>query len=376
MQGLSLESATRWTRVGVLAAFALVLGYLETFIPIPVPGVKLGLANIAILLCFMRLDAGAAFFVTLIKVLAQGLLFGSPLTFAYSLTGSIAAFAVMALTSRIPGMPPVMVSIGGALAHIAGQMVVAAVLLGTRFVWLAAPVLMVAALVTGSLCGVLAERLDRALDERAENDAEPEEGVPVIEIAELPEVSDRPVGAVLAGFAVFTVLVIIQNDLLLLSVLFGLAMLACVLTRVKLSVLLRGLRAFLVLFVVSAVAHLVTYSGGAAAGAIARMGLRLGAIMGMSLAVMSMFERDDLLAFTVRTAHRLARLGIDTQGPLLALNVCLQTVPVLASGMEPGSGRISLRGALDAIADVYARADGLAEAICSEMGEGDGDALA
>lgn len=376
MQGLSLENAAKWTRIGVLAAFALVLGYLETFIPIPIPGVKLGLANIAILLCFMRVDAAAALFVTLLKVLAQGLLFGSPLTFAYSLVGSLAAFAVMALTSRIPDMPMVMVSIGGALAHIAGQMLVAAALLGSRFVWLAAPALMVAALVTGCLCGVLAQRLDRVLDEREDGDGAPAGDVTAIEIHELPEVSDQPVGAMLAALAVFTVLAIVFNDILALALIFGVADIACILAHVSPASLARGFRAFLVLLIVSSVAHLIAYPLEEAIAAIVRMGLRLGSIMGASLALMASLNRDDLLAFTVRTARRLERHGISVQGPLLALNVCLQTVPVLAAGAQPEGKRLSLRTAVDAIADVYAQADGIAAAICSEMGEGDGDALA
>jgi heptaprenyl diphosphate synthase len=376
MRALEPSEAVRWTRIGVLAAFALVLGYLETFIPIPVPGVKLGLANIAILLCFMRLDAGAALFVTLLKVLAQGLLFGSPLTFAYSLAGSALAYLVMAFAMRLPGMHSAMVSVLGAVAHTAGQMAVATVLLGTRFVWLAAPVLLVAAIATGILCGVLAVRLDRVLDEREDGDGAPAGDMPAIEIHELPEVSDQPVGAMLAALAVFTVLAIVFDDILALALIFGVADIACILAHVSPASLARGFRAFLVLLIVSSVAHLIAYPLEEAIAAIVRMGLRLGSIMGASLALMSSLDRDDLLAFTVRTARRLERHGISVQGPLLALNVCLQTVPVLAAGAQPEGKRLSLRMAVDAIADVYAQADGIAAAICSEMGEGDGDALA
>ena len=369
MEGMPQKDAARWVRIGVLAALSLALGYLETFVPIPIPGVKLGLANIAVLLCFMRLDAGAALFVTLLKVLAQGLLFGSPLTFAYSLAGSAAAFLVMALAVRIPGMHPVMVSVLGAVAHTAGQMAVAAVLLGTRFVWLAAPVLAVAAVATGILCGVLAQRLDRMLSERAESGRAPDASIPVIEIRELPEVSEHPVGALLAAFAVFTVLAIVFDDILVLALLFGIADIACILAHVEPAALMRGLRAFLVLLVVSAVAHLVAYPLDEALAAIARMGLRLASIMGMSLALMAFLGKDDLLAFTVRTARRLERRGVSVQGPLLALNVCLQTVPVLAAGAESGTKGFSVQALSNAIAEAYGRADALAASISREAGE-------
>ena len=380
MDSLTCSQATRWTRIGVLAAFALVLGYIETFIPIPIPGVKLGLANIAILLCFIRLDAGAALFVTLIKVLAQGLLFGSPLTFAYSLTGSLLAFAVMALTVRIPGMHPIMVSILGAVSHTAGQMLVAAVLLGTRFVWLAAPVLAVAAVITGAVCGVLAVRIDHAIDSVPTASAD---AVPSLELADLPEQSSAPVGVLLAAFLVFAVLVIIQGELAPLGAMFLLALLACIILRAKPAVFARGFRAFAVLFLVSAVAAIannqqgdvLAHVGGIAitaeaAESIAVMGFRLGAVMAASVAVMARVGQQDLLAFTVRTARRLERRGINTQGQLLALNVCLQTLPVLASGVEAQGASGLGRGLVAAIAEAYAQAEQLAVALATTAGEG------
>ena len=366
MGGLTHDGALRWTRVGVLAAFALVLGYLETFIPIPIPGVKLGLANIAILLTFIRLDAGAALFVTLIKVLAQGLLFGSPLTFAYSLTGSLAAFAVMALLVRLPSMHPAMTSVCGAVAHTAGQMLVASALLGTGFVWLAAPLFIVAAVVTGAVCGILAVRVDRML---TECEGEGKGDVQPISLDALPSGEGRPVGRILAGFAVFAVVAILADELIPLAVIFAIAVGACIAVRVPLKSLGRGLRAFLVLLLVSAVACWLSYGREEALPMIAAMALRLGSVMAMSVAVMGLIGTDDLLAFTVRTAQRLEARGVSTQGPMLALNVCLQTLPVLATGLEVHDARLFGQTLLRAIADAYARAEGLAASLVGPEGE-------
>ena len=85
---LTPQEEERWSRVGALAALAMVLGYLETFVPIPIPGVKLGLANVAVLLALAQGDVWGACWIAAVKVLAAGLLLGSPITMAYSAVGT------------------------------------------------------------------------------------------------------------------------------------------------------------------------------------------------------------------------------------------------------------------------------------------------
>ena len=152
-QVMSVDEARRWARVGVLAALALVLGYVETFIPlpVPVPGVKLGLGNIAVLVALVMLDVRSAAAVAAIKVLAAGFLFGNPLMMAYSAVGTALAFTAMALLMRAPGLSIVLVAIAGAIFHNLGQLAVAMLVLGTGLVWVSAPVLAIAACVTGAL---------------------------------------------------------------------------------------------------------------------------------------------------------------------------------------------------------------------------------
>jgi len=151
----SQADARRWARVGMLGAAALVLGYAETFIPLPVPiaGVKLGLANVVVLLALELLDARDALAIAAIKVLATGFLFGSPLMMAYSAAGTLLAWGVMAALVRVRGLDVRLVAVCGAIAHNAGQLVVASLVLGTPLVWATAPALVVAACVTGTLCG-------------------------------------------------------------------------------------------------------------------------------------------------------------------------------------------------------------------------------
>ncbi len=163
---LSRGEARRWAQVGVLASFALVLGYIETFIPlpVPVPGIKLGLANIAVLAALELVDLKGAAAVAAVKVLAAGFLFGNPLMMLYSAAGTLLAFAMMAALFRIPGLSIVLVAIAGAVLHNVGQIAMAGVLLGTSAVWWSAPILVVAAFPTGAITGVAARYAIDCLD--------------------------------------------------------------------------------------------------------------------------------------------------------------------------------------------------------------------
>ena len=155
---MSVDEARTWARIGVLAAFALVLSYIETFIPlpVPVPGVKLGLANIVVLVALETLDVKSAALIALIKVLAAGFLFGNPVMMLYSLGGTLLAFVSMAALSRIHGLSVALVSIVGAVLHNVGQLGVASVILGTPAVWASLPLLVIAAGITGALSGAAA----------------------------------------------------------------------------------------------------------------------------------------------------------------------------------------------------------------------------
>ena len=166
---LSFDEARYWASVGVMAAFALVMSYVETFIPVPVPipGVKLGLANAVILAALLCMDFKSAFCVALAKVLVAGFLFGSPVMIAYSAVGTVLATLAMGAVAKIPGVHPIPVAMVGAVCHNVGQLLVASVLLGTTLVWFSAPILFCAACATGALTGALAKGLADAFREES-----------------------------------------------------------------------------------------------------------------------------------------------------------------------------------------------------------------
>lgn len=148
----------RLARISLLSALALVLSYIETMIPLPValPGVKLGLANVAVVVALLGLDTRAAAAVAVVKVMASGFLFGSPMMLMYSLGGTVLAFAGSAAASRIPGLGAVATCMVAAILHNAGQIAVAALLLGTPSVLLSLPPLALAACATGFATGAVA----------------------------------------------------------------------------------------------------------------------------------------------------------------------------------------------------------------------------
>ena len=168
--GRGAADVERLASCSLLAAVALVLSYLETMIPLPValPGVKLGLANVAVAVALFTLDARAAAGVAAVKVLASGLLFGSPTMLAYSFGGTALAFAGMAGLAAIPGVGLVPVSMVAAILHNAGQLAVAALLLQTPTVFVNLPVLAVAACVTGGVTGAVGEAALASLERESE----------------------------------------------------------------------------------------------------------------------------------------------------------------------------------------------------------------
>ncbi len=156
---VDIEHACRLARVSLLCACALVLSYLETMIPLPVamPGIKLGLANVAVVIALYTLDAKSAGAVALVKVFASGFLFGSPMMLVYSLGGTVLAFIGMVALAAVPGVGLVPVSMLAAVLHNVGQLGVAAMALQTPAVFINLGVLGVAACVTGGITGAVAE---------------------------------------------------------------------------------------------------------------------------------------------------------------------------------------------------------------------------
>jgi len=146
---------------GIFVALALILSYIESLIPIPVPipGIKLGLANIAVVFALYKMNWSYAAFISVIRVILVGFMFGSLSATIYGLAGAVLALVTMTILKRCTGLHIITISICGALAHIAGQMSVAGAVTDYGAVMYYAPYLLAVSLVTGALIGYLANIL-------------------------------------------------------------------------------------------------------------------------------------------------------------------------------------------------------------------------
>lgn len=150
---------------GLLVAVAIVCGYLELLIPLPVtvPGVKLGLGNAVVLLALERLGTKPGLFVMLAKVVASSLLFANLQMIAFSLAGGLLSWTVMAVAVRSGLFSTVASSVLGGVAHNTGQLLAVAILLSPQVALVNAPALAIAGILCGAGVGVVVQLLLRNL---------------------------------------------------------------------------------------------------------------------------------------------------------------------------------------------------------------------
>lgn len=147
--------------LGVMLALALICSYVEALIPIPIgiPGIKLGLANIVIVFALYSIGFKEAFVLSIMRVTITGFLFGNVVTIAYSLTGGLLSLLVMYLLKKTDKLSCISVSIAGGIFHNIGQMIIATILVDNYYVLYYVPVLMIAGFVTGTCIGVVAQEV-------------------------------------------------------------------------------------------------------------------------------------------------------------------------------------------------------------------------
>ena len=151
------SKARRVALYGMLTALAFILSYVESLVPVTlgIPGVKLGLANLVVVIALYTLDLKGAFIISVVRIVLSGLTFGGLFSMLYSLAGGLLSFAVMAILSRKKVFGTVGVSVCGGVAHNIGQLLVAMAVLETESVWYYFPVLLISGSVAGVLIGLL-----------------------------------------------------------------------------------------------------------------------------------------------------------------------------------------------------------------------------
>ncbi len=153
------NSSSKMTALcGVLIALAMVLSYLESLVPISfaIPGIKLGLANIVTIIALIKLGFKPALIISVGRVLLSGLLFGNPATIMYSMAGALLSLLVMFVIRKFKLLAITGTSVCGAVAHNAGQLIVAAIVIENTKIFYYLAVLSVSGIIAGILIGILA----------------------------------------------------------------------------------------------------------------------------------------------------------------------------------------------------------------------------
>ncbi len=151
------KGAGRIAYCGLLAALALIFSYIEVLIPfnIGVPGVKLGIANLVIIVVLYKLDWKYAMGVNIVRVIVAGLLFTGAFGALYSLAGALLSMVVMALLKRTDLFSVTGVSIAGGVTHNLGQILVASFLVSDLRMFIYFPVLIFSGIASGAIIGII-----------------------------------------------------------------------------------------------------------------------------------------------------------------------------------------------------------------------------
>ncbi|MEI6132722.1 MAG: Gx transporter family protein [Bacillota bacterium] len=165
-----LIKSNRTRKLTFLAMFislAMILSVVETWIPLPVviPGVKLGLANIITVLVILKFGYKEAIIVVFLRCLLVSMLFGGPIIFLFSISGGLFSTLVMSLLFRFFGktFSILGISIAGSMAHNIGQIVVASIIIGEAMIFTYLPILLVAGIFTGVFVGLLSTFINNSL---------------------------------------------------------------------------------------------------------------------------------------------------------------------------------------------------------------------
>ena len=142
---------------GVFTALALILSYVEILIPISfgVPGVKLGLANLIIVIVLYKTDWKEALLLSVVRIVLAGFIFGNMFSILYSLAGGMLSLAVMAVLKKGGSFSVAGVSVAGGVSHNIGQLIVAMIVVETYQVGYYLPVLLIAGVLTGFVIGII-----------------------------------------------------------------------------------------------------------------------------------------------------------------------------------------------------------------------------
>ena len=153
------KNLQRWMIIAMLTAIAVVVGWLESFVPVFIPGVRLGLANVVILIMIYEFKFYEGLIADIIRILVVALLRGTLLqpVFLMSLAGGMTSFFVMLGFSKIKVFTAVGTSVMGSIFHSLAQMIVAYLIISSVAVYYYLPFVILLSLGTGIISGFICD---------------------------------------------------------------------------------------------------------------------------------------------------------------------------------------------------------------------------
>ena len=150
---------------GVFTALALIFSYVETLIPINfgIPGIKLGLANLIIIIALYKMSVKEAYALSVVRIVLAGFMFGNLFSIIYSLAGGLLSLSIMALLRKTDKFSLFGISMAGGVFHNVGQLIVAILVMENLNIAYYMPVLLISGLITGFVIGLVAGEMLKRL---------------------------------------------------------------------------------------------------------------------------------------------------------------------------------------------------------------------
>ena len=160
-----VDLKTKVAYFGVFTALALIFSYVETLIPIHlgIPGVKLGLANLIIVITLYKMGTKGAYILSVVRIVLAGFMFANLFSILYSMAGGFLSLTVMAFLKQTDKFSVMGVSMAGGVFHNIGQLIMAAIVLESLSITYYLPVLLISGVLTGFLIGVIANEMLKRL---------------------------------------------------------------------------------------------------------------------------------------------------------------------------------------------------------------------
>ena len=158
----SHNKTKKLTDSGALIALAFIIGYFESLLPvfIPIPGIKIGLANLVVVVALYHFGVGMAFRISFVRILLTGFTFGSVSSMLYGMAGGMLSLLLMVILKKTNCFSVIGISMAGGVFHNVGQLLMALLVLETPALMYYFPVLLCSGMITGVFVGIVAHFME------------------------------------------------------------------------------------------------------------------------------------------------------------------------------------------------------------------------